>query len=183
MTLPLTTSSDPRVTVGSWTYGHPLFHLWDDSERIVIGKFCSIGAEVSIFGGGEHRTDWITTYPLRVALGDPLAGRDGHPTTKGATVIGCDVWLGFGSIILSGVNIGHGAVVGAGSVVSRDIPPYAVAVGNPATVKTYRFSDFDIARLLQLEWWNWPDLEIKSIAGLLCSSDLNELFKHATRRS
>lgn len=86
-------SDDPRIRVGYGTYGKPRFRLWDESERIEIGKFYSIAEDVTIFGGGEHRTDWVTTYPLRIAFGDPLGGRDGLPASKGPTRIGHDVWL------------------------------------------------------------------------------------------
>jgi acetyltransferase-like isoleucine patch superfamily enzyme len=136
--------TDSRVSVGRFTYGNPQFMLWDDSERIQIGSFCSIASEVVIFGGGEHRTDWVTTFPLRIAFGDPLAGKDGHPASKGETRIGNDVWIGFRAMVLSGVTIGDGVVIGTGAVVAADVPSYAIVAGNPAKV---------IEKLLALRWW------------------------------
>lgn len=168
--------TDSRVFVGRFTYGNPQFMLWDDSEHIRIGSFCSIADEVVIFGGGEHRTDWVTTFPLRIAFGDPLAGKDGHPASKGETRIGNDVWIGFRAMVLSGVNIGDGAVIGAGAVVAADVPPYAIVGGNPAKVIRYRFSPKEIQKLLELRWWEWDVNKIKTNAPLLCSTNIEKLI-------
>jgi chloramphenicol O-acetyltransferase type B len=166
-------SSDPRVFIGRATYGNPNLMLWDKSERIIIGSFCSIAEGVTIFGGGEHNTDWVTTYPLRIAFGDSLGGKDGHPATKGITKIGNDVWIGFGATILSGVEVGNGSVIGAGAVVSRNVPPYAIVVGNPAQIVRKRFTDLQIEKLLQISWWNWPLERIKKSMHLLSSKEID----------
>lgn len=167
--------TDSRVSVGRFTYGNPQFMLWDDSERIKIGSFCSIADEVVIFGGGEHRTDWVTTFPLRIAFDDPLKGKDGHPASKGETKIGNDVWIGFRAMILSGVTIGDGVVIGAGAVVAADVPPYAIVAGNPAKVIRLRFAPNVIKRLLELRWWEWDINKIKTSISLLCSADTEKL--------
>lgn len=174
--IPPLTPNDHRVTVGRFTYGSPKLMLWDDRERIEIGAFCSIADEVAIFGGGEHRPDWVTTYPLRIAFGDPLAGIDGHPATKGITRIGNDVWIGYRALILSGVQIGDGAVVGAGAVVTDDVPPYSIVAGNPARVIRYRFGREEIAQLLRLRWWDWDIERIRANVVLLCSSDISHFL-------
>ena len=101
---PALISTDSRVSVGCFTYGSPRLMLWQEDERISIGKYCSIAEKVTIFGGGEHRSDWVTTFPIRKAFNLDRAGKDGHPTTKGPTVIGNDVWLGYGSTVLSGIK-------------------------------------------------------------------------------
>lgn len=176
--IPELVTSDSRVSVGRFTYGSPQFRLWDDSERINIGSFCSIAEEVFIFGGGEHRVDWITTFPLRIAFGDDLAGQDGHPATKGETKIGNDVWIGFRATILSGVTVGDGAVIGAGAVVAKDVPPYAIVIGNPAKVIKYRFSPIEIQKLLKISWWEWDVEKIKSNIGLLSHSNVNLFIKN-----
>jgi len=175
--IPQLLSSDPRIIIGQYTYGNPHFKIWGEEERIEIGAFCSIAEEVAIFGGGEHRTDWATTFPLRIAFNDRLAGIDGHPSSKGATKIGNDVWIGFRSIILSGVTIGDGAVIGAGAVVSRDILPYAIVAGNPARFVRYRFSEDYIKELLDLKWWEWDIDKIKENVSLLSSNNLNLLLQ------
>jgi len=170
---------DPRINVGSFTYGNPRFELWNDSERADIGKFCSIADAVTIFGGGEHRIDWVTTYPLRIALGDELAARDGHPATKGPTKIGNDVWLGYGAVILSGVQIGDGAVVGAGAVVTKDVLPYSVVAGNPARKIKQRFTDRQIKCLIEIKWWEWDLEDINKSVDFLCSDNIEQFIEYA----
>ncbi|MBA3485947.1 MAG: CatB-related O-acetyltransferase [Lysobacter sp.] len=170
--IPQLVSNDSRISVGRFTYGDPVFKLWGSGERIEIGSFCSLADGVTIFGGGEHNTRWVTTYPLRIALGEALAGKDGHPATKGATRIGNDVWIGDGATILSGVTVGDGAVVGARALVSRDVPAYHIVAGNPACTVRRRFSNDQIAALLQIAWWNWEVDRIRASCALLCSNDV-----------
>jgi acetyltransferase-like isoleucine patch superfamily enzyme len=175
--IPTLTSTDARVSVGRFTYGEPRLLLWAAHERIEIGSFCSIAEGAVIFGGGEHNTHWATTYPLRIALNDPLAQLDGHPANKGATIIGHDVWLGFRSMVLSGVKIGDGAVVGAGAVVTQDVPPYAIVAGNPARLIKMRFDETTTQALCALQWWHWPLEKIKQHVEQLCSGDLEPLLR------
>lgn len=170
--------SDSRIAVGRFTYGNPQCMLWDSSERIQIGSFCSIANEVVIFGGGEHRTDWVTTFPLRIAFGEALAGNDGHPASKGTTKIGNDVWIGFRAMVLSGVTIGDGVAIGAGAVVTVDVPPYAIVAGNPAKVVRYRFPANEIQKLLELRWWEWDIDKIKANVSLLCATDIEKLLRN-----
>lgn len=170
--IPPLVSDDPRISVGRFTYGNPAFRLWGDTERIEIGAFCSIADGVTIFGGGEHNTGWVTTFPLRIAFGDALAGQDGHPASKGATRIGHDVWIGDGATILSGVTIGSGAVVGARAVVTQDVPAYHIVAGNPARVVRPRFSDEQIAALMDIAWWDWDIDRIRAAIPLLCNDDI-----------
>ncbi|CAE6831016.1 CatB-related O-acetyltransferase [Xanthomonas arboricola pv. corylina] len=166
-------SDDSRISVGRFTYGTPSFKVWSKDESISIGAFCSIADGVLIFGGGEHRSDWVTTFPLRIAFGDPLAGHDGHPASKGPTRIGNDVWIGHGATVLSGVTVGDGAIIGAQAVVARDVPPYAVVGGNPAKVVRHRFSPDQIRHLLAIRWWDWPIEEIHARQHLLCHEDID----------
>lgn len=166
--IPPTRCDDPRVSIGRFTYGNPALRMWDEAERIEIGAFCSIADGVTIFGGGEHNSGWVTTFPLRIALGLDGAGRDGHPATKGPTRIGNDVWIGDGATILSGVTVGDGAVIGARALVARDVPPYHVAVGNPARIVRQRFADAEIAALLRIRWWDWPLERIEAEVAGLC---------------
>jgi chloramphenicol O-acetyltransferase type B len=177
--IPPLLSNDARVSVGRFTYGSPRLLLWGELERISIGSFCSIAEDVTIFGGGEHRADWISTYPLRIAFGDDLANQDGHPSSKGPTAIGHDVWLGFRSIIMSGVTVGNGAIVGAGAVVTKDVPPYAIVAGNPATLARFRFSDDQIRILEEKKWWDWDIAKIHARAGELSSPDFIQFLKIA----
>lgn len=161
-------------TVGEHTYGVPEVFSWGEKATLTIGKFCSISYGVQIFLGGEHRVDWISTYPFSEFFNE---GRviPGHPHTKGNVKIGNDVWLASGSKILSGVTIGDGAVIGAGSVIAKDIPPYAVAVGNPGRVIKYRFEAEIIDHLLDIRWWDWPIEEVLKNLPLLMSGNV-EMF-------
>jgi len=171
--IPPLTSDDPRISIGRFTYGGATFKLWSAGERVEVGAFCSFAEDVLIFGGGEHRLDWVTTHPLRIAFNSPGAGQDGHPHSKGPTRIGNDVWIGHGAMVLSGVTIGDGACIGAGAVVSKDVPPYGIAAGNPAALVRTRFSETQIAQLLHVAWWNWPIDRIKQFEALLCSADID----------
>lgn len=163
-----------RVSIGRMTYGSAglTIHEWGEGADLRIGAFCSLAAGIRIFLGGNHRTDWISTYPFGHIHADRIACPPvtGHPATRGDVVIGNDVWIGSGATILSGVTIGDGAVVAAGAVVSRDVGPYQVVSGNPACVIKTRFSEEVIALLLQLQWWRLPDAEITALVPQLCAA-------------
>lgn len=166
------------VSVGRHTYGTPAI-IWykGDKNKVVIGSYCSIADDVTIFVGGNHRTDWLTTYPLRYMGGLVDEPEEGVVCSKGDVIIGSDVWIGYGATILSGVAIGHGAVVGARAVVAKPVPPYAIVVGNPGRVAGKRFSDEQIKRLLEIKWWDWPPEIVLANASLLCGSEV-EKFCH-----
>jgi hypothetical protein len=114
----------------------------------------------------------------------PGALTDGTPATKGDVVIGSDVWIAQRATILSGVSVGHGAVVAAGSVLIRDVPPYAIVGGVPAKLITYRFDQLIIESLLATKWWDWPDARIREAVPLLSSPNLKEfLVRYGTPQS
>jgi acetyltransferase-like isoleucine patch superfamily enzyme len=167
----------PNYKIGRWTYGSPKVLSWGEGATLEIGAFCSIAKGVKIFLGGEHRTDWITTYPFGVVW--KRNEIKGHPSTKGDVVIGNDVWLGEDCTILSGVKIGDGAVVGTGAIVVQDVPPYAIVFGNPARVMRYRFDKNTIESLLEIQWWNWSDEKITDNLPLLSNSDIGKFIKKA----
>jgi serine acetyltransferase len=100
----------------------------------------------------------------------------GHPSCKGDIVIENDVWIGAKSTIMSGVKISNGAVVGAGSLVSKDVPPYAIVVGNPAKIIKYRFSEEQIQKLLTISWWKWDEQKIKDNAMLMWSNNIDQFI-------
>jgi len=167
-------SDDPRIEIGRFTYGSsPSLKLWLDTDKIKIGSFCSMADGIQIFGGGEHRTNYITSFPLGLAFG---ISNLGEAFAKGPTIIGNDVWIGSNAMILSGVTIGHGAVIGAGAVIAKDIPPYAIVIGNPSKIIRYRFKEIEIEKLLELRWWDWDIDKIKTNASLLCSEKIDEVL-------
>jgi len=163
--------------IGVYTYGVPVVRWWGEPAVLRIGKFCSIADRVELFLGGNHRTDWATTYPFTHSVEWPEGQTlTGHPATRGNIVIGNDVWLASGCSIVSGVTIGDGAVIGAHSVVSRDVAPYAIVSGNPSEVRRMRFDSNDIARLQEMCWWEWPEAAIHEAVPLLCAADIGALY-------
>jgi len=163
-------------TVGDHTYGEPTV-VDPQCAHLSIGRFTSIATHVTIVLG-NHRMDAVTTYPFKTLNRFwPAAARVGADhQTKGDVAIGNDVWIGQGVTILSGVRIGDGAVLGAQSVVTKDVPPYAIVAGNPARVLRYRFDELTIKRLLALCWWDWPQDQIDAAIPLLTASDLGPFW-------
>lgn len=179
--------TNPNIIVGDYSY-------YDDNEKgpesfekhvshfypfmgdkLIIGKFCCIAKGVEfIMNGANHLMDCLTAYPFEIidefkGLSRPFGAR----TNRGDTVIGNDVWIGQNVTILPGIHIGDGAIIGANAVVGKDIPPYAIAVGNPVQIKKYRFDQETINLLLRLKWWDKDIEEIKMLIPLL-SSDLSK---------
>ena len=171
----------PQYNIGRWTYGKPKILSWGEGAILKIGSFCSISGEVKILLGGEHRIDWVTTYPFN-QLWQSAGTFTGHPATKGDVVIGSDVWIGAGALILSGVTIGNGAVVGARAVVSKDIPDYGIVAGNPARLIKKRFDEDIIQRLLKIAWWNWEDTKIEKHLPLLLNNDIVKFIAEAEKQ-
>ena len=132
--------------------------------------------------GGNHRTDWISTYPFGHIHQDQFSVLEstGHPQTKGDVVIGNDVWIGSGVTIMSGIHIGDGAVIAASACVVKDVAPYSIVGGNPATCIKMRFEKDIVEILLLLKWWDLSLEHIKSLTNILTSkpdkSILSELI-------
>lgn len=164
------------VSVGDFTYGVPRVLSWDDKTKLVIGKFCSIAENVIIVLGGEHRSDWISTYPFNALL-PSFSYIQGHPHSKGDVYIGNDVWIASGVKILSGVSIGDGAIIGANSIVTKNVEPYSVVCGNPIKFVKYRFDEQTRISLCNVKWWDKADEQIVEIVPLLQSGDFDELWR------
>ncbi len=172
------------ISFGEYSYGNPINVLsWGDKAHYSVGKFCSIADNVTIFLGGNHRYDWISTYPFP-AFADVFpeaAYIKEYATTKGNVVIGNDVWIGSHVTILSGVTIGDGAVLGAYSVITKNVPPYAMVAGNPARLIRYRYDEKIIEQLLKLQWWHWPLKKIRQNVHLLCSPNVQKFLDDNTK--
>ena len=179
--------TNPNIIVGDYSYyenidegpesfeKHVTHHYDFMGDKLIIGKFCSIARGVEfVMNGANHMLDCLTAYPFEII--DEFKGLSrpfGERGNRGDTVIGNDVWIGQNATILPGVHIGDGAIIGANTVVAKDIPPYAIAVGNPAVIKKYRFDEETIKLLLELKWWDKDIEEIKKLIPLL-TSDLSE---------
>lgn len=127
-----------------------------------IGSFCSIANQL-IVGGANHPLNWVSTSPVFYNVlggtGRHLGNHEIAPLKR--TIIGNDVWIGSRVTIMQGLNIGTGAVIGAGSIVTKDVPPYAVVAGSPARIIKYRFDENTIQKLLNSKWWELSDEELK----------------------
>src|SRR3954452_16519024 len=129
-------------------------------ERLEIGRYCALAEGVRfVMAGANHAMLGPSTFPFGIFGGvwaettmDLVMGAE----SRGDTVVGSDVWIGYQALVMPGVTIGHGAVVAAGSVVIGDLPPYAIAGGNPARVLRMRYSEPEVERLLRVAWWDWP---------------------------
>jgi acetyltransferase-like isoleucine patch superfamily enzyme len=137
-----------------------------------VGDFCSIADGVTAITHG-HNSKWVSTYPFGV-MACWQTKTPGHPKTWDIKV-GNDVWIGQGAVLMA--DVGDGAIVGAASVVRKDIPPYAIAYGNPCEVKGYRFTHKQIEALLAIAWWNWPKEKIHKFIPLLCSENIDEFIR------
>jgi acetyltransferase-like isoleucine patch superfamily enzyme len=167
------------VEIGAYSYVSPKTEI----HHVTIGRYCSIGDNVSL-RGSAHPKDWLSSHPFPYT-NLYAASRSYTPslTFEGYSKrsnIGHDVWIGSQANILPGVTISTGAIIGAGAVVAKDIPPYAIAVGNPARVVKYRFKQALIDRLLKSEWWNYDlpkYLEHKPDAPLDCPEKMLDLIE------
>ncbi|KPW59711.1 CatB-related O-acetyltransferase [Pseudomonas syringae group genomosp. 3] len=171
----------PRAVVGVGTYGIPDIVDFGDNSILRVGSYTSIAEGVKILLGGEHRTDWITTYPFP-AMVEQVSDIQDYAPSKGDVVIGSDCWICANAVIVSGVTIGHGAIVGAGAMVVRDVAPYSVVGGNPCKFIRWRFEEDVRDLLLQAAWWDWPMEEVKSVARTLCSSDMDAFLAYIRQR-
>ncbi len=125
--------------------------------------------------GGNHPTDRGTTYPFRI-MWNLEGAHDGFPSSKGDITIGNDVWLGFRSTVVSGVTIGDGCIVAAGSLVTKDLPPYTICAGVPARPLRARFEPEVVDELLELRWWDLPDEVVRELVPVLSGDDVEALL-------
>lgn len=157
------------VTIGKKTYG--TIRIFNDvkNAHLYIGSFCSIGDNVVFLLGIDHSTNFISTFPFRVKIEKK---DEMEAISKGNIVVDDDVWIGYGATILSGVHIGQGAIVGANALVTKDIPPYAIAGGTPAKLIKYRFEERIINELLKVDF--------DSLTDDMIIDNIDDLYKEMT---
>ncbi|MCQ2450815.1 MAG: CatB-related O-acetyltransferase [Clostridia bacterium] len=174
------TVNNPHISVGDYSYiadsdfeSH-VSYLYDwNNDKLIIGKFCQIGSGVEfIMNGANHQMNSVSTYPFFTieGFGAETPAPENMPL-KGDTIVGNDVWIGQNATILPGVNIGHGAIIGANSVVGTDVEPYTIVAGNPAKQIRKRFTVELTELLLKWKWWDKPIEKITEIIPILTSKD------------
>jgi acetyltransferase-like isoleucine patch superfamily enzyme len=154
---------------------------WSDEYKVRLGRYNSIGRDCNFFLHANHRYDWITTSsqlwgPVTPEIAE-MHMKMGHPTCNGDIIVENDVWIGAKSTIMSGVKIENGAVIAACSVVTKDVPPYAIVGGNPAKIIRYRFTPEQIENLLKIKWWEWDQTKLKEDGFLLWSNDVTNFIE------
>lgn len=186
----------PNIIAGDFSYYHN-FEILDDyaaylapylfpvnPEKLIIGKFCQLAHGVRfITSSVNHYMQGFSTYPFQNFMMTPdtsiedIMSMFEQAKLKGDTVIGNDVWIGMNSLIMPGVNIGNGAIIGAGSIVTRNVPAYAIVGGNPAAEIRHRFNNEIIQALEEICWWNWPPAVISANTEIIIGTDIEKLYQ------
>lgn len=190
--------TNPMIEVGEFSYYSGYYdqhdfedgcvrYLWGDDksrklfnpikdygwhlDKLIIGNYVCIASGVIILMGGNHNhhSQWITVYPFADQI-------ETSYEPKGDTIIENDAWIGMNAIIMPGVTIGEGAIVAAGSVVAKDVPPYMIVGGNPAKEIKKRFTDNEIEKLKEMRWFDWEREKIEQASHILSSSSINQLY-------
>jgi virginiamycin A acetyltransferase len=178
---------NPNIIVGDYTYYDDFenagnfeknikYHFDFIGDKLIIGKFCMIASDVTfIMNGANHLTDSITSYPFAIFGHDWSNAMEGKSyPTKGDTIIGNDVWIGYNSTIMPGITIGDGAIIASNSTITKDVEPYTLVGGNPAKEIRKRFAENEITRLLEIKWWDWDIEKItQNVKNLTANSIVN----------
>ncbi|NMG67927.1 Vat family streptogramin A O-acetyltransferase [Azoarcus indigens] len=187
------TVASPNILIGDYTYyddpedaehfeRNVLYHYPFIGDKLVIGRFCALARGVRfIMNGANHKMSGFSTYPFQIfGQGWEKVMPDARELPyKGDTVIGNDVWIGYGAMILPGVKVGNGAIIAAGSVVSRNVAAYTVVAGNPAQPVKQRFPADIVAALEEIAWWNWPVQKISRHLAEIVGGDIEALRRCA----
>ena len=153
----------------AWTPQWPI-------DQLHIGDYVCIGAEAVILMGGNHthRTDWFSLYPFEEVILDAYQG-------KGDTVIADGAWIGMRAMLMPGVTVGEGAIVASGAIVTKDVAPYMIVAGNPATPVRSRFDEGTVERLLALKIYDWPEAKFAALQPVVCAADIEALVAGSAR--
>lgn len=183
------TVKNPNIIIGDYTYyddpedsenfeRNVLYHYPFLGDKLIIGRFCAIarGAKF-IMNGANHKLTGLSTYPFSIFGNgwERVMPTMEELPLKGDTVVGNDVWIGYDALILPGVKIGDGAIISARSVVTKDVPPYAIVGGNPARLIRQRFPDPVVQALREIAWWNWDAEKVSRNLELIVGADVETL--------
>ena len=185
----------PKIQVGEFSYYHN-FEILEDyasylapylfplsKDSLIIGKFVQIAHGVRfITSSANHKMSGFSTYPFNTFMMTPQTTSEDitamfeDAQNRGDTVVGNDVWIGMNAVIMPGVKIGDGAIIGANSVVTKNVEPYTVVGGNPATIIKKRFDEQTIDTLLNIKWWDWSIEKIEKNIDVITGNDLDALI-------
>ena len=181
---------NPNIIVGDYTYYDDfetvenfeknVKYLFDfTGDKLIIGKFCMIASDVTfIMNGANHLTDSISSYPFAIFGNGWESAMEGKQyPNKGDTIIKNDVWIGHNATIMAGVTIGNGSIIAANSTVTKNVDDYSIVGGNPASELRKRFSQNEIEKLLELQWWNWSIEKISRNVQNLTSNNVDDILK------
>ena len=181
----------PNIIVGDYTYYDDFedvanfeknvkYHFDFVGDKLIIGKFCMIASDVTfIMNGANHLSESISSFPFAIfgnGWENAMEGK-AYPT-KGDTIIGNDVWIGYNATIMPGVTVGDGAIIGVNSTVVKDVGPYEIVGGNPASIIRKRFDEKTISEMLELKWWDWSMDKITANVNHLTDSNIDKLVKN-----
>lgn len=191
--------TDPNIEIGDYTIyndfvndprdfqkNNVLYHYPVNHDHLVVGKFCSIACGAKfLFTSANHTMRSLSSYPFPIFFEE--WGLDQKDITdawdnKGDIVVGNDVWIGYEAAILSGVTIGDGAIIGARTVVTKDVPPYTIVGGVPAKPIRKRFDEETIGQLLEMQWWDWPKEKIAQNISAIQAGNIDYNSKTPTAR-
>lgn len=180
--------TNPNIEVGDYTMyndfvnnpidfekNNVLYHYPINHDQLIIGKFCSIACGAKfVFTSANHTLKSLSTYPFPLFWEEyGLEQKDVTQAwdNKGDIVIGNDVWIGYEAVVMSGVQIGNGAIIGTRAVVTKDVEPYTIVGGVPAKPIKKRFDDETIKKLQSLCWWDWDKKQLREkLADIMCGN-------------
>ena len=184
--------NNPNIIVGDYTIyndfvndptqfekNNVLYHYPINQDRLIIGKFCSIACGAKfLFNSANHTLKSLSNYTFPLFFEEWELDKKNVASAwdnKGDIIIGNDVWIGYEAVIMAGVHIGDGAVIAARAVVTKDVPPYTIVGGTPARKIRMRFEGETIAKLQQIQWWNWPVEKIRQSLPYIMNGTVDRL--------
>ena len=185
--------NNPNIIVGDYTIyndfvndptpfekNNVLYHYPINQDRLIIGKFCSIACGAKfLFNSANHALRSLSNYTFPLFFEEWGLNKKNVASAwdnKGDIIIGNDVWIGYEAVIMAGVHIGDGAVIAARAVVTKDVPPYTIVGGTPARKIRMRFEEETIAKLQQIQWWNWPVEKIRRSLPYIMEGTVDRLI-------